>query len=330
MKKLLMFFVICLLGLSACSSGEAEISQPPVSDSGLSVPTATPLSSAPPAFSSLPQPVSSPSETPDGSPALESVPAESTEPPETTGAPDSLDHLTLNDFPTQLATPEDLAAGDKLLYLVAQVPDFDTWLYSLGHQKSGLVLRIGDQWKFFDLPYTVDGSAFPQLFWGDFDGDQKLELSVLVHTNENTPDPNNIFSIASPPDIWELHIIEMDDNNTWTDHRFDAADYEAILEESVAFAYNSDTSVVSITAEGGWNINISSPQLSTGQSAGAFLSGSCGSNTVKYTIAGNSISADFGIELRYASATVFVTSTTVHATVVYTGSVFGLINITMS
>lgn len=317
MKKFLLYFIVCLIGLSACSGGQTPAGRTDASDSGLASPTVTPLSSQTPPSPSPEMSAATPSSEvsesvsqPEPSAPANILPSESI-PPE-----NRLEHLTVEDFPDQLAAPEDIAQGNKLLYLVAQLPDFDTWLYSLGGEKPGMILRVGNNWKLFDLPYATFGTKLPQLYRGDYDGDSVVELCLLISPYQD-----------AEIDIWELHIIEFGDKNTWLDRRFDASDYQAILDESVAFSFDTDSGIVQVSAaDDHLTMQIPPPAMSDGQSAGIFLSSAFGSRRVTFLVSRDKIEVDFGIELRYANTILFAEAA-VHASVVYTGSVFGLSNL---
>lgn len=169
--------------------------------------------------------------------------------PEETFDPDA---LTLDDFPTQLITSGTaVLEGTEPLYLIAQIPDHDTWLYGLSGGY-GLILRVGAQWKNLDLGYLTPRAVLPAMAYGDFDGDLELELALLVYTDSGTG-----------VSIWDLHIIEFESETLWTDCWFAPPDYQAILSQIVT--YTHDPSVGGVTIAAGESRRFSRTPLCSGR-----------------------------------------------------------------
>ena len=147
MKK---FALLCaaLFVLSGCT-GNTETGSPSPEGGSPGPVSSQPLVSTTPAVPDSPAPEVTPIPTP-------SVPAEPTPtlaPTDTSGGWDGdLGTLTLADFPTALSDGAAVAQGTEPLYLVAQLPEADTWLYGLNPAKANtLILRVGEKWEHFDL-----------------------------------------------------------------------------------------------------------------------------------------------------------------------------------
>lgn len=165
MKPAVSLCLACLLTLTACG-GQTQ-----------------PAPSTP---SSLPEVTSSP--------AL-SIPltALATEPKVCTAA--------LSELPDKLVSGPELWSGESL-YLLVQLPDEDIFLYGDG-SGDGLILRKGDSLTAFELSWLTPRSYLPQLYSGDFDGDNASELLLLTYTGSGT-------GVSS----WTLTVFE-DEGDSW-------------------------------------------------------------------------------------------------------------------
>lgn len=307
MKKIALLCAALFL-LSGCNkdpiqeSPSPEITSPaPTTSQPLVTPTPTPT------VSITPTPQVTPSEgiPPAVPPTLEPVPSE--------GWDGNLDTLTLEDFPTHLitSTPEFFSNTDPLR-LIAQIPEEDTWLYGVyePQKEQALILRVGEMWTQFDLTFMTPRGIFPQMAYGDFDGDLDLELALILYTASGT-------GIA----VTELHIIEFGQSGIWTDNHFASGDYQAILDQSVVYRYDPLSRTVTIQAETGSITSI----LPEDQSdyTGPYPFG----DVVSFQVEGDALSASFGAAVTYAGSAIGQYICDIHADVVYTGSAFGLANL---
>lgn len=190
MKKLITLCTACLLALSGCNGETSttpspELSEAPVTTS-LTVETPAPTTEAP---DDTPLPTDTVSLE---VPPTETLPLPTSTPFLWDGDPDS---LTLNDFPTQLSSGEQvleavtaLGPDDAGLYLVCQIPDQDTWLYAAygPGDKQGLILRVGTEWRYYSIPFLSEQAHMPAMAYGDFDGDQNQELAVVPYLGGST------------------------------------------------------------------------------------------------------------------------------------------------
>lgn len=308
MKKLIL---ICaaLLVLSGCgSTGEkgSAVVEPAPADTVTVPPLATPTAEPEKEIGS-------------GSSAPEaSTPPEATDSPLVGSGPwnGDLDALSLDDFPTQLATGDMVLNGGKedYLYLVSQFPEQNIWLYGLAGGR-GVILRCGTKWEYFDLTYVSSHCALPSMAYGDYDGDGQGEVAVDLTVD-----------MGSVGDIQELHIFEVS-GDIWTDRWLSDEDYQAILEQSVYFSL--DSSAHTVTGQVGFTSVTCT--LEADQEELASLEGYSGSfrDGVSFDVTQNPISAVFRATLR-REHTQPVLVGMVHADVVYTGSAFGLANLSIA
>ena len=236
MKK---FALLCaaLFVLSGCT-GNTETGSPSPEGGSPGPVSSQPLVSTTPAVPDSPAPEVTPIPTP-------SVPAEPTPtlaPTDTSGGWDGdLGTLTLADFPTALSDGAAVAQGTEPLYLVAQLPEADTWLYGLNPAKANtLILRVGEKWEHFDLNWLTPGVILPRMAYGDFDADMDLELALILSVGSGTG-----------VSVEELHIIEFGDSGVWTDNYFAPDDYRAILDQSVEYLYDEPSRTLTVPAEAG-------------------------------------------------------------------------------
>ena len=326
MKKLIAFCAACLVTLAGCTPGGAESTAPetPVP----TPPSATPLSTEEVAATPSPTPLvesSAPVVLP-----TESLPPETTPPaptgsgseePAWDGDPDT---LTLDDFPTQLTT--DLAAaissleGDSAgLYLVAQLPDADTWLYGFygPGETQGLILRVGTEWQSLDIPFVTPAGALPAMAYGDYDGDLDLELAIVTHQGSGTG-----------VNVWGLSVVDFSEG-PWELFQFIPADYEAILDLSLTSTYDAERNVATLQAgEAVLELDLTALGYSDpGGEVAASLGG-----WVLFTAQEDTLSATFSIDLNAPGlpAQGLQYAALLQADVVYTGSAFGLGDFTFS
>lgn len=323
MKNLRLLCAACLLALAGCSVGPSTAPTPtPVA---AATPTPTPLVAAtpvvtarPPAPSETPAPVET-EPVPSDTALPEETPPEPTATPEPEGWDGELSRLTLNDFPTQLTSGPDVLGGTEPIYLIAQLPESDTWLYGLNNAKSsGLILRVAEQWKHLDVNYLTPQALMPTLAYGDFDGDLDLELALLVYLGGGTGSS-----------AWDLHIIEFGPNGAWTDNRFDSADYSAIIDQSVLCSYDAATNLALLTA-GESTLELDLAALGYPEPGGPVSSGRGG--FISFEIEGDAITGHFSVSV---SAPAIPTPglenvADLEASVVYTGTSFGLAGLTLA
>lgn len=270
-------------------------------------------------------PLASPTVKPEKKGGEESGPAASETPsPEASGTAQvgagpwngDLAALSLKDFPTQPATGDMIFDSSRkdYLYLVTQLPKHNIWLYGLAGGR-GVILRCGGRWEYFDLTYLTPHGALPGIAFGDYDGDGQGEVAVDLHVDENTSGG-----------VQELHIFEVS-GQIWTDQWLREEDYEAILEQSVRFTLDPGTH----TLTGQVGVTAVSTTPSADQSALPSLDGYSGSfdEAVSFDITTNPISAAFRASLR-KEHTQLIPVGTIHADVVYTGSTFGLANLSIA
>lgn len=331
MKKLALFCAACLLALTGCTRLQGAESSPPVQTPH--VPTPTPLA----VESALPTPEPTPVPTPalpTSAPADETVaptettPVETVAPTETVPLPTETvqpegwdgdpDKLKLEDFPTQLVeTPQlhaSLADPDSAqpLYLIAQLPESDTWLYGMGGTDTGVILRVGQQWKYFDLRYLTVRAALPQMYYGDFDGDMDLELAILAYTDSGTG-----------VSIWTLSIVEFGDTG-WTALTFQDTEYQAILEQSVLCSFDAQTNVATLHL-GDVDLPVELPQ-DPGGAVDSYVG-----EIVSFQVDGDAITGKFAVGLHAPNIgySLFYPAD-IYATVLYTGTSFGLGDLTLA
>lgn len=308
MKK---FALLCaaLFVLSGCT-GNTETGSPSPEGSSPGPVSSQPLVSTTPAVPDSPAPEVTPTPTP--TPSLPAEPTPTLAPTDTSGGWDGdLGTLTLADFPTALSDGAAVAQGTEPLYLVAQLPEADTWLYGLNPAKANtLILRVGEKWEHFDLNWLTPGVILPRMAYGDFDADMDLELALILYVGSGTG-----LSVE------ELHIIEFGDSGVWTDNYFAPDDYRAILDQSVEYLYDEPSRTLTVQAEGG-SVSYAVPEEQT-------YTGPCGFGAVvSFLTEGDALGAVFGAAyIPNASPGNSQYIAQIQADVVYTGAAFGLANL---
>lgn len=308
MKKLIALCAACLLVLSGCAV-HADPDQTPSPTPGSAQPTAVPATTAP--VTSAPVETAAPAVTPTPTPVETAAPSADLQ---TEGWNGDLSALTLDDLPTQLAVGD--AAYQNPIALIAQLPESDTWLYVLNGSLHGFLLRIGEDWKYFNFPLVPSFSEAPMMVYGDFDGDMDLELAILI-----------LMSGGDGAHIWTLEIVEFASNGLWTAHPFESSDYQAILDSSVLCSYDAATNLASLNV-GEQTLALDLTALGC-EDPGGPLSSQTG-DFVSFLVEGDTITAYFNVRLNAANIppqTFYVAQ--VAATVVYTGTSFGLSDLTI-
>lgn len=315
MKKILTLCTAFLLVMTGCDSG--QVAQSPELTETVSP---TPLvSESPTAVSPTPDIVPTSTADPQSfdTPPVETLPLPTDTPFIWDGNPDN---LTLNDFPTQLSSGQQVVEAvpsldpqDAALYLVCQLPDRDTWLYAAcgpGEQQ-GLILRIGTEWRYHSIPFFSHQGFMPAMAYGDFDDDLQEELAIVPYLGGDT-DCN----------IWGLYVVDFSDGG-WDMLEFTPGDYAAILSLSVTCSNDPATNILTITA--------GDAQLALDMTALGFpdlgdqvvVSPGC---LALFTTDGDSLYATFSLDLMAPSIPEGSLDEVafLHAEVVYTGSAFGL------
>ena len=315
MKKLITLCTACLLALSGCNGETSTTPSPELSEA----PVTTSLTVVAPAPTT---------EAPDDTPlptdtvSLEVPPTETLPLPTSTpflwdGDPDS---LTLNDFPTQLSSGEQvleavtaLGPDDAGLYLVCQIPDQDTWLYAAygPGDKQGLILRVGTEWRYYSIPFLSEQAHMPAMAYGDFDGDQNQELAVVPYLGGSTG-----------TNTWGLYMVDFYTGG-WEVQQFTPGDYEAILSLSVSSSYDADANTITITA-GDSQLTLDVTELGFPEPGGEVVA-SPGSLAL-FTTEGDDLYATFSLDLSAPAIPEGSLDQAVllQTEVVYTGSAFGL------
>ncbi len=305
MKKIALLCAALFL-LSGCNRDSNQESPSPEITTTVPITSQLPVTPTP-TVSITPTPQVTPSES---TPIIETP---TWEPAPSDGWDGNFDTLTLEDFPTHLITssPEFFAATG-LLRLIAQLPDEDTWLYGVysPQEEQSLILRVGEAWTQLDLRYMTPRGIFPQMAYGDFDGDLDMELALILYTDSGT-------GVA----ITQLHIIEFGESGIWTDNYFAPGDYQAILDQLVVYSYDQLSRTVTIQAEAGSITSIipaDQPDYT-----GPFPFG----EIVSFQVEGDALSVSFGAAFTHVGSSVGDYIGDVTADVVYTGSAFGLANL---
>ena len=314
LKKLITLCTACLLALTGCNGDatttpSSELTEPPATAT-LTVETPVPATEVP---DDTPLPTDTLS--------LEVQPTETL--PLPTGTPflwdGNPDSLTLNDFPTQLSSGTQVADAvsalgpdDAGLYLVCQLPDYDTWLYGFyaPGDTQGLILRVGTQWQALGINFLTPQSLMPAMAYGDYDGDGDQELAIV-----------NFSGGGTNTNVWGLSVVDFSDGS-WQLFQFSPADYAAIVDLSLSCTYDAATDVLTLQA-GEASLSLNVTQLGY-PGLGAEMDASLG-DWVLFTTEGDTISASFGITLWAPGMDAAgVRAATLSANVVYTGSAFGL------
>ncbi len=323
MKKSILLCAACLLALTGCAKGQAEVT-PTVRPTA--TPQATPLVSA----ADLPEPTIVPTAAPQVTQTPEVLPTETvllpTPTPEPEGWDGDPDKLTLDDFPTQLATAEQMAAGGVAadgsdIYLVSQLPESDTWLYGVyGPEKEqSLILRVGSDWKGLNGTFFTPQGILPTMAYGDFDGDMDMELAIIPYLGSGTD--------AS---AYGLSVVEFGSTG-WTVLTFQESDYRAIVEQSVLCSYDAATNVATLQlGETSLDLNLDEHGLKEVEGPVSSMSG----DHIHFAVNGDTITGRFSVAIQVASSQgqgrFPMSLAYVDATVVYTGSNFGLADLSLS
>lgn len=318
MKKSILLCAACLLALTGCARGQAEVT-PTVRPTA--TPQATPLVSA----TELPEPTPVVVATPQVTKTPEVLPTETvlqpTPTPEPEGWDGDPDKLTLDDFPTQLATAEDIATGESDLYLIAQLPESDTWLYGVYSidKEQSMILRVGPNWKGLNGIFFSPQGIMPTMAYGDFDSDMDMELAIIPYLGGGTD--------AS---AYGLHVVEFGSTG-WTVLTFQESDYRAIVEQSVLCSYDAATNVATLQlGETSLDLNLDDHGLKAVEGPVSSMSG----DHIYFAVNGDTITGRFSVAIQVASsegqARFPISLAYVDATVVYTGSNFGLADLILS
>lgn len=316
LKKFITLCAACLLTLSGCTGGETATPSPettqPVSPTPLAVESPAPTDTAGPAVTTPLPADSQPVET---TPA-ETAPVTTAVPLDWDGDPDS---LTLDDFPTQLSSGTQVADAvgtlgpeEAGLYLVCQLPDYDTWLYGYvgPGDAQGLILRVGAQWQNYDLTFLTPQSLLPAMAYGDYDGDGNQELAIV-----------NFLGSGTNVSVWGLSVVDFS-GGAWELFQFDPADYNAIVELSLSSTYDPEADLITLQA-GDASLQLSPAELGY-PGLGPEMEASLG-HWIFFTTNGDAIEASFGISLwAEGMPAEGVHAAMLNANVVYTGSAFGL------
>jgi hypothetical protein len=125
--------------------------------------------------------------------------------------------------PEPSSLPSAAAAADSgsKKELLASVPNHNIFLYG---EENGVTLRIGEESRKWDWAYMTPTGVLPRLQVEDYDGDGRMELSVILYIGSGTG-----------VSVEELHIIAMDpaDPEYFTDHVFKG--YDTQLSKAVQF-----------------------------------------------------------------------------------------------
>lgn len=319
LKKIVSLCVACLLLLSGCLGGGDPETPSPTPPSAVT-PTPTPLSVETPV---VPSPSPTLTETVEPDAPAESPPDEAPPPVPTetaavaegwNGDPDS---LALNDFPTQLSSGDEVMGSfpleDYRLFLISQLPDYDTWLYgAYGPDMEGLILRVGIQWKYFDIPHLTPRALMPDMAYGDFDGDLDMELAIMPYQASGTE-----------VSIWGLSVVDFGADGVWRSLAFSPKDYQAILEQSITCTYHAESNLATFRA-GESVLELDLTALGYPAPGEPVTAG--GGSIVSFGVDGDNLYGSFTIGLSAPNipAGALVNAVTLSADVVYTGSAFGL------
>lgn len=308
------FLCAALLILAGCSVPAGKESPPPSDGPALTPSPGVSATGDLPGLTATPVPAES------ASPAVTPAPAVSLA-PETTPEPSpspviwngDLNTLTAADFPTVLSEGQALLDLSVPLHLVAQFPDLETWLYGLPNGQ-GLILRVGGDWQLFDLAYLSPSLTSPTISYGDYDNDMELELALRLHVSTQTGS------------VDELHILELGTPGQWADRSFSSADYRSILEESVTFTYDETLPAIFVRA-GDSSVTWDASALPEGTVLGT--EHPFGDLTSFY-FDGDTITASFSMMVSLSPPAEPVHIGTLSATVLYTGTAFGLTDFNLS
>lgn len=326
LKKIVSLCAACLLFLSGCLGGDPETPSP--TRTSAVIPTSTPLAVETPAAPS-PSPTLTQAATvepvlPAETPPVESLPPVPTETPAVEeGWNGDADSLTLNDFPTQLSGINEVLASfplkDYQLFLIAQLPDHDTWLYgAYGPDMEGLILRVGVQWRYLAIPHLTPSGLRPDMAYGDFDGDLEMELALIPYQAGGTG-----------VSVWGLYVVDFGSDGLWRTLEFSPKDYQAILEQSITCTYQAESNLVTLQAgDSVLELDLTAlgyPQPGEGITAGV-------GGFVSFGVEGDSLNGSFtlGLSAPNVPAAALDNAVTLSADVVYTGSAFGLNDLSLS
>lgn len=225
----------------------------------------------------------------------------------------TLETLTLADFPTELVDAAASIEAATPLTLIAQLPEQDTWLYGYGStEQQSIILRLGDRWQTLPLFYITPHAVLPQMAYGDYDGDLALELGLLLYAGNGTG--------AS---VWALHVVELGDESIWIDQHFKPEDYTAILDEMILFQYDAEIAALTLSA-GESSLALTAPTFDGTSYVGPGPYG----DVVSFALEGDRITAQFAVFGLFSDGPKPLAM--VNAQVVYTGSAFGLSDLTLT
>ena len=134
--------------------------------------------------------------------------------------------IDLAALPTEIVDPMQWSDEAEDIYLLAQLPEDDIYLYGLS-DKRHVLLRQGEQRALLDWEYITPRLILPEMQFADFDGDGGKELAVILSNGSGTG-----------VSIEELHFVNWLGTEA-IDHVYDAEEYQKQLSEQVSWRYDA-------------------------------------------------------------------------------------------
>ena len=88
--------------------------------------------------------------------------------------------IDLSTLPVEIVDPVNWSDDPEAIYLVAELPEDDIYLYGYGDLQR-VLLRQGEQRALLDWDYLTPRLILPEMCYVDYDNDGSKELAVVLY-----------------------------------------------------------------------------------------------------------------------------------------------------
>lgn len=169
--------------------------------------------------------------------------------------------------------------SDSTIALVADIPKEAIYVYGLKENGTeegtytlhGICIRQGNDIQVLDIDWGVYGEL-PKVQYEDYDNDGTKELAMISKSANGTGISLN-----------DLHILERNNTNGWTDYSFGSDDWSDIINNKLAYQVKDGTVTIAINGEDtGDKINLKSLEEKWGYKINSIYVGNYGEFIFKY------------------------------------------------
>lgn len=115
------------------------------------------------------------------------------------------------------------------ILLLGEIPEADIAVYGYNDEEykgRGVAIDVAGKVSYFDWFYTTTQALMPEFYWKE--GERQLQAAFRIYTG------TGVSSEA-------LHVLQVYDNGTLQDNRFEINDYWKLLEERIGYTFDEDT-----------------------------------------------------------------------------------------